>query len=52
VHALTEDNHIPLIHFDKDDRKKVDVVPRHVAAPARTGPTGVAAIGVAQEYRT
>ena len=50
VTRFAEDNHIPVIRFDKDDRK-IDVMRRHVETQARTGRSGVAAIGVAQEYQ-
>ena len=39
-----------MVHFAKDDRK-IDVMRRHLAAQARTGRSGVAAIGVAQEFQ-
>jgi len=50
VDAFAEDNHIPVVRFGKGDRK-IDVMRRHVAAQERTGRSGVAAIGVAQEYQ-
>jgi hypothetical protein len=50
VSAFAEDGHIPVVHFRKGDRK-IDVMRRHVAAQAATGRSGVAAIGVAQEYQ-
>lgn len=50
VDRFAEDNHIPVVRFAKDDRK-IDVMRRHVEAQARTGRSGVAAIGVAQEYQ-
>jgi hypothetical protein len=50
VHAFAEDNHVPLVRFGKDDRK-IDVMRPYVAAQARTGRSGVAAIGIAQEYQ-
>jgi hypothetical protein len=43
-------NHIPVLRFGKDDRK-IEVMRRHLAAQARTGRSGVAAIGIAQEYQ-
>lgn len=49
VERFAQDNHIPVIHFAKDDRK-IDVMRRHVEAQARTGRSGVVAIGVAQEH--
>ena len=39
-----------MVRFGKADRK-IDVMRRHVAAQAATGRSGVAAIGVAQEYQ-
>src|SRR5258707_4151111 len=50
VSAFAEAEHIPVVRFGKSDRK-VDVMRRHVAAQAATGRSGVAAIGVAQEYQ-
>mgnify|MGYP003384314328 CR=1 FL=1 len=50
VSRFADDNHIPVIRFEKDDRK-IDVMRRYVTAQARTGRSGVAAIGVAQEYQ-
>lgn len=41
---------IPLVVFSRGDRK-IDVMRRHVRARARTGRSGVAAIGVAQEFQ-
>src|SRR6266542_3916410 len=42
--------HIPVVRFGKGDRK-IEVMRRHVDAQAATGRSGVAAIGVAQEYQ-
>ncbi|MDJ0358485.1 hypothetical protein [Paenarthrobacter sp. PH39-S1] len=50
VNSFVEVNHIPLIHFNKEDRK-VDVMRRHMLAQKRTGRSGVVAVGVAQEYQ-
>lgn len=50
VRSFAETNQIPLIHFGKDDRK-IDVMHRYVMAREKTGRSGVAAIGVAQEYQ-
>jgi hypothetical protein len=50
VKAFTESDHIPIVRFGKADRK-LDVMKRHLAAQARTGRSGVAAIGVAQEFQ-
>jgi hypothetical protein len=49
VRRFAESNHIWVVRFGKDDRK-IDVMRPHLAAQARTGRCGVAAIGVAQEY--
>jgi hypothetical protein len=50
VGVFAEANHIPVVKFGKQDRK-IDVMRRHVAAQARTGRSGVAAIGTAQEFQ-
>lgn len=50
VSAFAEDEHVPVVHFGKDDRK-IEVMRRFVAAQAATGRSGVAAIGVAQEFQ-
>ncbi|MGZ8803257.1 MAG: hypothetical protein ACXWZL_11785 [Mycobacterium sp.] len=50
VSGFAEDNHIPMVRFGKDDRK-LDVMQRYVQAQARTGRSGVAAIGTAQEIQ-
>ena len=42
--------HIPVVRFGKDDRK-VDVMRPYLARQARTGRSGVAAIGIAQEFQ-
>ena len=39
-----------MVRFGKNDRK-IDVMRRYVAAQERTGRSGVAAIGVAQEFQ-
>jgi len=49
VSRFAEDEHIPVIRFSKDDRK-IDRMRPYLAAQAATGRSGVAAIGVAQEY--
>jgi hypothetical protein len=49
VARFAEDEHIPVVRFTKDDRK-IDRMRPYVAAQAATGRSGVAAIGVAQEY--
>ena len=50
VRSFAEANHIPVVRFAKGERKG-DVMARYVAAQAATGRSGVAAIGVAQEYQ-
>jgi hypothetical protein len=50
VTRFADGNHIPVLRFNKTDRK-LDVMRRHIAAQARTGRSGVAAIGVAQEFQ-
>jgi hypothetical protein len=50
VRSFADDNHIPVVRFGKGDRK-VDVMQRYVVAQAKTQRSGVAAIGVAQEYQ-
>ena len=50
VTAFAEDNHIPVVRFGKGERK-IEVMRRHLAVQAKTGRSGVAAIGVAQEYQ-
>jgi len=50
VKTYAETNHIPVVTFKRDDRK-VDVMRSHIFAQERTGRSGVAAIGVAQEYQ-
>jgi hypothetical protein len=47
---FAEAEHIPVVRFKKGDRK-IDVMRRYLAAQAATGRSGVAAIGVAQEYQ-
>ena len=49
VCTFAADNEIPVVHFDKNDRK-IDVMGPYLAAQAATGRPGVAAIGVAQEF--
>ena len=43
------DNHIPVVRFGKADRK-IEVMRPYLDAQAATGRSGVAAIGVAQEF--
>jgi hypothetical protein len=50
VSAFAEAEHVPVVRFGKDDRK-VEVMRRHLAVQAATGRSGVAAVGVAQEYQ-
>ena len=47
--SLTNDR-IPVVRFNKGDRK-IDVMRRYLDAQAATGRSGVAAIGVAQEFQ-
>ena len=49
VRSFAADNKIPVVRFGKDDRK-IDVMRPYLAAQAATGRSGVAAIGVAQEF--
>src|SRR5438045_3432533 len=50
VREFADADHIPVVRFGKHDRKQ-DVMRRYLAAQAKTGRSGVAAIGVAQEYQ-
>lgn len=50
VEAFAAADHIPVVRFGKGDRK-IEVMHRHLAAQEATGRSGVAAIGVAQEYQ-
>ena len=50
VQRFAADNNIPLVRFGKDDRK-VEVMRPYLARQARTGRSGVAAIGTAQEFQ-
>jgi hypothetical protein len=50
VREFANANHVPVVRFGKDDRK-LDVMRRYLAAQAKAGRSGVAAIGVAQEYQ-
>jgi hypothetical protein len=49
VGRFAEDERIPVVRFAKTDRK-IEKMRRYLAAQAATGRSGVAAIGVAQEY--
>lgn len=50
VKMFADADHIPVVRFKRGDRK-LDVMRRHITAQARTGRSGVAAIGVAQEFQ-
>jgi hypothetical protein len=50
VRRFAESNHIPVVRFKKGDRK-IAVMQRYLRAQAATGRSGVAAIGVAQEFQ-
>jgi len=50
VRGFAETNRIPVVRFHNGDRK-IDVMGRYLAVQAATGRSGVAAIGVAQEYQ-
>lgn len=50
VARFAEANQVPVVRFGKGERK-VEVMRRYVAAQAGTGRSGVAAIGVAQEFQ-
>ena len=49
VARFAEDEHVPVVRFTKADRK-IEKMRAYIAAQAKTGRSGVAAIGVAQEY--
>jgi hypothetical protein len=49
VARFADDEHVPVVRFTKDDRK-IEVMRPYLAAQAATGRSGVAALGVAQEY--
>src|SRR3954452_13539887 len=49
VGRFATDEHIPMVRFTKTDRK-IDKMRPYLAAAAATGRSGVAAIGVAQEF--
>src|SRR6266576_4581670 len=50
VESFADANGIPWVRFGKDDRK-IDVMQPHLRAQAATGKSGVAAIGVSQEFQ-
>jgi hypothetical protein len=49
VERFAADEHIPLVRFAKTDRK-IEVMGRYLTRQAKTGRSGVAAIGIAQEF--
>jgi hypothetical protein len=49
VSRFADEEHIPVVRFTKTDRK-IEKMQPYIDAQARTGRSGVAAIGVAQEY--
>ena len=49
VDCFADDEHIPVVRFTKADRK-IEKIRPYIVAQAATGRSGVAAIGVAQEY--
>jgi hypothetical protein len=49
VSRFAEDDHIPVVRFAKTDRR-IEKMRPYIAGQAATGRSGVAAIGVAQEY--
>jgi hypothetical protein len=50
VESYASSNGIPWVRFGKDDRK-IAVMQPHIEAQAATGRSGVAAVGVAQEFQ-
>ena len=50
VDRFAADNKIPVLRFGRDDRK-IEVMRPYLARQARTGRSGVAAIGIAQEFQ-
>lgn len=50
VRTFAEVNHVPVVRFAKGDRK-ISVMAPYVERQAATGRSGVAAIGVAQEFQ-
>jgi hypothetical protein len=50
VRRFTAVNHIPVVRFVKGERK-IAVMTRYLRAQAATGRSGVAAVGVAQEFQ-
>ena len=49
VARFAQDNHIPVVRFAKTDRK-IEIMQPYLKAQAATGRSGLAAIGVAQEF--
>ena len=50
VESYASSTGIPWVKFGRDDRK-IDVMQPHLAAQAATGKSGVAAVGVSQEFQ-
>jgi hypothetical protein len=50
VESYASSNGIPWVRFGKEDRK-IDVMQPHIRAQAATGRSGVAAVGVSQEFQ-
>ena len=50
VDRFAEDHNVPVVRFAKGERK-ADVMRPHLVRQERTGASGVAAIGIAQEYQ-
>ncbi len=50
VRSFTDSNHIPMVKFVKGERK-LDTMTPYLAGQAKTGRSGVAAIGWAQEFQ-
>jgi hypothetical protein len=50
VESYASSNGIPWVKFGKDDRK-IDVMQPHLERQAATGRSGVAAVGVSQEFQ-
>jgi hypothetical protein len=50
VESYATSNGIPWVRFGRDDRK-IDVMQPHLQAQAATGKSGVAAVGVSQEFQ-
>jgi len=50
VDRFVADNAVPVVQFGKSDRK-IEVMRPYLASQARTGRSGVAAIGIAQEFQ-